>query len=295
MADQPEMLAARAVRAACDVAASRGLRCDDAVILRNGSNILVHLRPRPIVARIPATIAIVRAGDAWLARELAIASHLAAAGAPVVAPSDELPPGPHYRDELALSFWRFVLEQNENADVRSAGVALRQCHETLADFAEDLPPMAALIETEKVLSELAELDIASDDATTIRRIARRTRAEIESLHLPIQALHGDAHLGNVLNSTDGPLWNDWEDTFAGPIAWDLACLVAASRVLGGDESRAQAALSGYGAGIDADVLDVFVEARAAQIAAWCALAARRQPEKRDRLRKIVSWLRLHAA
>jgi len=261
------------------------------VILRDGSNILVHLRPHKVVARVPATTAIIRIGDAWLAREIAIANYLAAAGVPVVAPSDELAPGPHRIDGLVLSFWRFVVEQNESADARNAGVALRRCHEALADYAGELLPMAALIETEKILAELTEIDIATDDAAMLREIAARTREQIECLRLPMQALHGDAHLGNVLASPNGLLWTDWEDTFTGPIFWDLACLVAAPRVFGTDPTGAQEAHAAYGASIDATVLDLFVEARAVQVAAWCALAARGQPEKRARLREVISWLR----
>ena len=34
----------------------------------------------------------------------------------------------------------------------------------------------------------------------------------------MQPIHGDAHLHNVINGPDGPLWNDWEDCFSGPRA-----------------------------------------------------------------------------
>ena len=46
---------------------------------------------------------------------------------------------------------------------------------------------------------------------------------LSELRSPVQPLHGDAHLGNVLG---GPLWNDWEDTCLGPVGWDAACLLA---------------------------------------------------------------------
>jgi hypothetical protein len=75
-------LTSRALAAALAVAAKQGLRCDEPEILRDASNLLVLLRPAPVVARITTVTSTVRHGDAWLAREVAMASHLAAAGAP---------------------------------------------------------------------------------------------------------------------------------------------------------------------------------------------------------------------
>ncbi len=45
-------ISATAMRAAVAVAAEHGVRCDDPVVMRNASNLLVHLRPAPVVARI---------------------------------------------------------------------------------------------------------------------------------------------------------------------------------------------------------------------------------------------------
>lgn len=39
-------------------------------------------------------------------------------------------------------------------------------------------------------------------------------------------VHGDSHPGNVLWTSGGPLWSDWEDAHLAPLEWDLACLVA---------------------------------------------------------------------
>ena len=65
-----------------------------AVLLRDRSNVLMHLRPARVVARVSTTTALVRQGTAWLGREITVATRLAAAGAPVVRPSGELDPGP---------------------------------------------------------------------------------------------------------------------------------------------------------------------------------------------------------
>jgi hypothetical protein len=80
-------LTERATRAAAEVAEEAGLRFGRPTILQDRSNLIVHLAPAPVVARVATTTGLVRRGDAWLAREVAVAGHLARAGAPVVAPT----------------------------------------------------------------------------------------------------------------------------------------------------------------------------------------------------------------
>src|SRR5277367_3550945 len=96
-------LSRRAIAAAVAVANSFGLRCDDPEILADGSNVLVHLKPAPVVARVATTTGLVRKpAQNWLALDLDLAGFLAAQSFPVVPPSAELPPGPHVQDGLAL-------------------------------------------------------------------------------------------------------------------------------------------------------------------------------------------------
>ena len=65
----------------------------------------VHLAPAPVVAGISIWTAVLRPDiTAGLARKVAGTGHLEAVGAPVVGNSRELPPGPHERDGLAMTF-----------------------------------------------------------------------------------------------------------------------------------------------------------------------------------------------
>jgi hypothetical protein len=41
-----------ALAAACAVAVDHGLPCGDAVVVYSGSNVLIHLLPSPVVARV---------------------------------------------------------------------------------------------------------------------------------------------------------------------------------------------------------------------------------------------------
>ena len=290
-------LTRRALSAALAVAAEHGLRCDAPRILRNASNLLVLLQPAPVVARVTTVTSTFRPGDAWLAREVAIAGYLAAAGAPVVAPSDELPPGPHAHDGLVLSFWPYVDEGDRQLDAAEAGRRLLHCHDLLADYPGELPPLGVLGEVEGMLAGLrADGTLAAGDAALLRRAGEDVRRRIEDLGLPMQPIHGDAHLHNVINGPDGPLWNDWEDCFCGPRAWDLGCLAATARLFGGDPGPAEAALAAYAMAPADEVIDVFVEARRYEAIAVSILMAREQPtrERRERAERLLAYYRERA-
>jgi len=256
-----------AVDAAVTVAREHGLRVEEPVVLRDRLNVLIHLRPAPVVARVAGTIARVRPGDDWLRRELAVASSLAAAGAPVVAPSAELPPGPHHYEGRVMTFWTYV-EHGGEPDPVAAGAALREVHAALRGFHGSLPALGLVTEAEALLATVAAEE-AIDPATAhaLHDRIEDLRAMIGTLRGAVQPLHGDAHLRNVLNSPAGPLWNDWEDTCIGPVGWDAACLLATHRVTGG-EPQAEVALSAAGLELDPAELGLWVDARVLQGAIW---------------------------
>jgi hypothetical protein len=129
-------LTARAVTASVTVAAAHGLRVDDPRVLADGCAVRVYLRPAPVVARISTLTALLRTPiEAWLAREVAVADFLAAHGAPVVAPSDTLPPGPHHRDGLVMTFWRYAQPVSEAVpDTTVTGRMLAELHAVLREY-----------------------------------------------------------------------------------------------------------------------------------------------------------------
>jgi hypothetical protein len=86
-----DLLSSRALAAALAVARAHGLRCTEPTILRDRANLMVHLQPSPVVARIATKTALVRPATAeFLARDLAVATFLASRCAPVVPPSREI-------------------------------------------------------------------------------------------------------------------------------------------------------------------------------------------------------------
>jgi hypothetical protein len=298
-------LSRRAVAAALAVARSLGLRCRDAPeIIADGSNVLVHLIPSPVVARVATTTALVRKpAQRWLALDLDLAGYLAASSFPVVPPSRELPPGPHLHDDLALTFWEFVEhDRNYIAGAAEIGPLLRDLHAVLRGYRGPLRRLSPFAEIPQWLDEVASWnndevaswdndEVASwntvdpSDIAMLRRGFAAITAEIEALRLPEQPLHGDAHKKNVLKTGKGLVWTDFEDACSGPIEWDLACFVRTSL-----EPR-EAALASYDSQINPYRLNPFFAARDLQGAVWGAILSTRFPDRKER---AAEWMAVPA-
>ena len=66
------------VAAAQAVAREHGVACDEAVRIAAGSNVLVHLKPSPVVARVMTGTAVLHDDvEQWLVREVAVGAFLA--------------------------------------------------------------------------------------------------------------------------------------------------------------------------------------------------------------------------
>src|SRR5206468_537750 len=81
----------RAIRAAVAVADRLGMTSVTPVILKDSNHTSIHLAPFPVVARVVAP-SVGQGASAALSAELSVAEHLARAGAPIVAPTIDVPP-----------------------------------------------------------------------------------------------------------------------------------------------------------------------------------------------------------
>ncbi len=106
--DRAAGLARAGLAAAVGVARQQKLPADDPRVLSSRGNLLVHLAPAPVVARVATLTAWTRSDPfSWLAREVAVAGHAARQGGPAVPPTDLADPGPHRRDGLVLSLFAY--------------------------------------------------------------------------------------------------------------------------------------------------------------------------------------------
>ncbi|MFE3448421.1 phosphotransferase family protein [Nonomuraea sp. NPDC059194] len=263
-----------------ELAALHGLAVKDPVVLHDSYNLRIHLRPYPVVARVATVTSLgrPRPGEA-LARELSVASFLAERGAAVVPPTDLMPPGPFSHAGLDVSFWQFV--EHDPARVFQPGevaAALAELHEALRDYPGELPYLGPALEETAHLIET--VDVPDRFRAAFADVGDRLRGR------PAQALHGDAHPGNLLATAEGLLWTDFEETCSGPVDWDLACLARTSRLDGAEAVRL------YGRRPD----PAFSEARELQAIAWMLTKARAFPEFEESARAYLGkWLDEHPA
>lgn len=277
------------IRAATEIACAHGLHPDRCDILQNGSTLVLRLS-ETLVARVVQDLDGPRQGTEWFARENAIAGHLTQHGAPVIPLHPDLPPGPHEHLGYPLNFWQFVTRVEVEPDPDEIGRTLWQCHDILRTFPEPLPRLAILTESRNILEGR---DLFA--APTQRMLCRHLDASVQVLgELPHQPLHGDAHMGNLMNTTRGLLWTDWEDAFSGPVEWDMASIIWNARILDEDHATADAILDGYrraGGIIDESALRQCLIARAAVMTAWYPiLYPNPNEERQEKLRRRIEWL-----
>jgi hypothetical protein len=277
---------ASSLAAAQAVAREHGVACDEAVRIGAGSNVLVHLKPAPVVARVMTGTAVLHDdAEQWLAREVAVAAFVAERTDLVVPPSDILPPGPHVQDGLWMTLWKFVPHdaQAPPPEPRELGRSLRGLHAALADFPGDLAPLSEVRDwLERLLDELRPSPpLTQRDIDWLRfELDALTPAVFES-SLSAQALHGDASMSNLLRTDSGLVWNDLEDVCAGPVAWDISGLVASARARGQSAKFIEELLAAYGEpGVEG--LETFFEAHALYEVVWQAFEARRRPRAMKR-------------
>jgi Ser/Thr protein kinase RdoA (MazF antagonist) len=276
-----------AVRAAVTVAARFTINSTEPVVLADGANIVVHLRPAPVVAKVAAsTPAVRRDNQDWLQRELDVSAFLAAQGAPVVPPSPELPATTHHDDGHVMSFWRYLPpadpERPLRPDEETIGSMLRDLHAVLRRYPRTLPVLAPLQDIPAFLAR-PQTRVGAAGKAALAAAYERLTAELDPA-APQQALHGDAGVGNLMATDRGWLWHDFEDTCSGPAAWDLAASTASQY---NDGPRILAA---YRDPVDPGQLAVCEQLRRLHLTVWYNLYAERLPEVGPRAAELLaSW------
>jgi hypothetical protein len=246
---------------AVTVGRSVGLDVGDAVVLKDSLNLLVWLRPAPVVARIQVRTGLVRDPDA-AADSLRLAGYLSERGLPVSPPADGIDPGPHLGSTgRTMTLWRHLEIIPERADPAVCGSTLRRLHEEAAAFDGPLRHIGRVEE----IGRLAEVLRAHLPEEAARLLELRVRLDLPDP--PVQALHGDAHLDNVVSTPDGVRWLDWEESWRGPVAWDLACLEHRRTTFGQIATETDRAFAGYGPH-DANAISPWLPVVALWAAAW---------------------------
>ncbi len=290
-----------AVRAAAKVAAGFDVASTEPVVLADGANVIVHLRPSPVVAKVAASTTAIRTDPgAWLQRELDVALFLSATGAtgataavgatttgpgaPVITPSPEMPATTYHGDGHVMTFWRYLRSAGGGLPAEATiGSMLRDLHAALRPYPGPVPVLAPLNDIPVFLAR-PQTRLSAREAAAVSAAYTRLTAELDRFSAPgqIQILHGDAGVGNLINTDTGWVWHDFEDTCSGPVAWDLAASTANPRR---DRERILAA---YGEPVDRHQLAVCEQLRRLHLTVWYALYAERLPDLQSRAAELIA-------
>jgi len=217
--------------AALALGRAHGIVSEEPVVLKDGSNVVVHLAPAPVVVRVATLTARIRRDPTpWLEREVALVTALAAAGAAVMRPSSLISPGPHAVDGWQMTAWAYLDHVPGAApDAGATLVALDELHRVMATLT-DPPGMPLLVPA------TVDLDVATafavrcglleaGRATALLADRDATLAEVLAETADRGPLHGDAFPRNSLMTPHGIVWIDLEDCCSGPVVWDDATLL----------------------------------------------------------------------
>jgi Ser/Thr protein kinase RdoA (MazF antagonist) len=141
---------------------------------------------------------------------------------------------------------------------------LRSLHDAMAGYTGGLPPRSAVLEEiDWLLAALAE------DAGIAALLDERDRLAplLRQGDAGGQPLHGDASLSNLLSTSAGPRWNDFEDVCFGSPAWDVVGLLDDARQHNGDAFAADL-LAAYGRDVDPTLTELVRDAQALYGTLW---------------------------
>ncbi|AOS61638.1 phosphotransferase [Actinoalloteichus hymeniacidonis] len=299
----PEQIAARATRALdAAVAAGRdlGLTVDEPRVLHDVFSVVVHLAPSPVVVRVPTVLPYIDpvAQAAQQRRELDVVAWLARRGVPVIPPSPLVPAEPVQRDGFSMTFWQLV-EQDKDAEpdyVRNSAL-IADLHAALRDYPGELPFLSAadprmvtesfvFLESHPELFAPGDLDRARREWAVLEPfVSSRERFEARFPGVDLQPIHGDAPAYNIMATSKGMLYADFELISLGPAEWDLAAF--------GPEAEAAYDVAAQGLGgrtLDKDVLK-FVNAIGMSRAVACLAMSPQLPMLADAVAPAVEQWR----
>ena len=204
--------------AALVIVSEFGLSVRDPVVISDSNNVVLWLRPTPVVAKVGTRL------RSRLALEMDVAKHLKIRGAPIVSPADELPQEVHRVGDIEVTFWEYEPADEQEPSPDDVACALFGLHTALRDYPNPLPSFQdELSYVAELLSDAGRLELLpEDDRLLLVSAEHRFRAELARYALKERPLHGAPHSGNTLRVGGAVLFIDFETSCVGPLEWDLA-------------------------------------------------------------------------
>jgi hypothetical protein len=204
--------------------------------LSEGGNLIIHLAPYPIVARIATVLSEADEGFAYkiLDRELRVARYLHSKDVPVLLPTSLVEAGPHNVAGAWLTLWTYVSPTALQPPSSSEAVNLiNKLSMAMKDFEDEVPMLGVWERTCQSAQRLRQNPDERIQALLqmFQNLDEQMRVEPDLL----RPSHGDAHAGNLIPSPEGWIWMDFEDVSLMPAYWDLASYVGNFVLFGGTQ------------------------------------------------------------
>jgi aminoglycoside phosphotransferase (APT) family kinase protein len=210
----------RAVAAAMATASDLGLTVDKAIILSDSNRLVVRLMPCDIVARVaPMT------HFASVEREVELARTLARMDSPVAALDARVEPRVFVHDGFKIALWAyFEPVQSQMLPPAEYAEALGRLHAGLRRIVVTTPHVMDRVAAtaREVASRDVTPDLTDPDRALLADTLRDVGRSIVNWRAPEQLLHGEPHPGNILDTKNGLLFIDFENSAQGPVEYDLA-------------------------------------------------------------------------
>lgn len=204
-----------------------GLPVRDAIVVHNSDRIAVRFTPCDVLARIAPQIA-----AEGLQFEADLAYRLAESGCPVGLLEPHAQSRVYLRDGFAFTLWLYYEQHGEIAPADYAD-ALRRFHAASRQIELNAPHISERINTwSERLHDLQQTpDIPDPERRLLSESLKRVQAAMKRHDSADQLLHGEPHPGNLLSTSQGPLFIDFHTCQRGPIEYDIAFIPEAAAPL----------------------------------------------------------------
>ena len=212
--------AQRAVAAAIAVASSLDLVVEDAVILSDSNRLVVRLLPCDVVARV-APAAHFASSDL----EVELVTRLARTNSPVAGLDTRTESRVFERDGFKIALWTHFEPADERVlPATEYAQSVQRLHAGLRQIDLAVPHVMDRVTAieQDVVDRLATPELHDEDRQLLADTLRDLQQSIISREAPEQILHGEPHPWNLMDTKDGLLFIDFENTCRGPIEYDLA-------------------------------------------------------------------------
>jgi Phosphotransferase enzyme family len=215
----------RAITATTALSAELGLVVNEARVVCNSNKLGLRLLPCDVFARVAF------AGHEAFQFEIEIAQRLNENGSPVAGLDTRVESRVYERDGFAFTLWRYYEQPGIDLSAATYAKALEALHAGMAQLDVVAPHFSDRVsEAQQLLrSHDRTPQLEGTDRELLLATLRSCGRRIHERSPREQLLHGEPHQGNVLSTTQGLLFIDFETCCRGPVEFDLAHVPEAVR------------------------------------------------------------------